>query len=106
MAVHQAILQLSPVETRLLILFWHLAERWGRVTPDGIAIRLALSHELLGHLVGSRRASVTTALAHVCESGRLHRRADGTWVLSGPPPGEHTTLRWGPRRTAAPVGVA
>ena len=37
MSIHQALLQLSPVETRLLVLFWHLAERWGRVTPDGIA---------------------------------------------------------------------
>ena len=39
MAVHQALLQLSPVETRLLVLFWHLAERWGRVTPEGVACR-------------------------------------------------------------------
>ena len=36
MSIHQALLQLSPVETRLLVLFWHLAERWGHVTPDGI----------------------------------------------------------------------
>ncbi len=26
MSVHQALLQLSPVETRLLVLFWHLAD--------------------------------------------------------------------------------
>ena len=100
MAVHQALLQLSPVETRLLILFWHLAERWGRVTPDGIAVNLRLSHEMLGHLVGCRRASVTTALARVCDSGRLERRPDGTWVLRGSPPGELTTLHWQQRRTA------
>ena len=70
MSVHQALLQLSPVETRLLVLFWHLAERWGRVTPDGICVRLRLSHELLGQLVGCRRASVTTA---------LHRVATAAW---------------------------
>ena len=40
MSIHQALLQLSPVETRLLVLFWHLAERWGHVTPDGITVRL------------------------------------------------------------------
>jgi CRP/FNR family cyclic AMP-dependent transcriptional regulator len=103
MAVHQALLQLSPVETRLLILFWHLAERWGRVTPAGIAVRLPLSHEMLGHLVGCRRASVTTALARVCESGRLARREDGVWVLHGSAPGELASLHWeqrGPRETA------
>jgi CRP/FNR family cyclic AMP-dependent transcriptional regulator len=106
LAVHQALLQLSPVETRLTVLFWHLAERWGRVTPEGIAIAVPLSHEMLGHLVGSRRASVTTALAHVRESGRLHRRADGTWILTGEPPGELTRLHWHQRRTAAPLGMA
>ena len=63
MSIHQALLQLSPVETRLLVLFWHLAERWGHVTPDGISVRLRMSHELLGQLVGSRRASVTTGAA-------------------------------------------
>ncbi len=94
LAVHQAIQQLSPAETRLLMLFWHLAERWGRVTPNGIAIHLRLSHEMLGHLVGSRRASVTTALARVCESGQLERRGDGTWMLCGSPPGEHAPLHW------------
>jgi CRP-like cAMP-binding protein len=100
MAVHQALLQLSPVETRLLILFWHLAERWGRVTPDGIAIVLPLSHEMLGHLVGCRRASVTTALARVCDSGRLCRRGDGRWVLKGAPPGELAQVHWHERKRA------
>lgn len=105
MAVHQALLQLSPVETRLLILLWHLAERWGRVTPDGVAIRLPLSHELLGHLVGCRRASVTTALSRVCESGRLWRRPDGTWVLTGSAPGEMTHVHWQERRPRAAAAV-
>ena len=50
MSIHQALLQLSPVETRLLVLFWHLAERWGHVTPDGITVRLRISHEVLGQL--------------------------------------------------------
>jgi CRP-like cAMP-binding protein len=98
MAIHQALLQLSPVETRLLVLLWHLAERWGRVSPDGIVVRLRLSHEMLGHLVGCRRASVTTALAHVCDSGRITRRSDGTWLLHGVPPGELTQLRWRQRQ--------
>ena len=78
MSIHQALLQLSPVETRLLVLFWHLAERWGRVTPDGISVRLRMSHELLGQLVGCRRASVTTALHRINDSGLVdpQRRRD------------------------------
>jgi CRP/FNR family cyclic AMP-dependent transcriptional regulator len=94
MSVHEALLQLSPVETRLLVLFWHLAERWGRVTPAGIVLRLRLSHALLGQLVGCRRASVTTALQHVYATGALARRADGTWLLSGDPPDELTSVHW------------
>jgi CRP-like cAMP-binding protein len=94
MAIHQALLQLSPVETRLVVLFWHLAERWGHVTPDGVSLRLRLSHEVLGQLVGCQRASVTTALRHIEESGLLVRRADGTWLLRGDPPEEMVHVHW------------
>jgi CRP-like cAMP-binding protein len=94
MSIHQALLQLSPVETRLLVLFWHLAERWGHVTPDGISLRLRMSHEVLGQLVGSQRASVTTGLRRIGESGRIVRRADGTWLLRGAPPDEFAHIHW------------
>jgi CRP/FNR family transcriptional regulator, cyclic AMP receptor protein len=94
MAIHQALLQLSPVETRLLVLFWYLAERWGHVTPDGITLRLRISHEVLGQLVGCRRASVTTALRHIDESGLIVRKADRTWLLRGPPPDELHEIHW------------
>jgi CRP/FNR family cyclic AMP-dependent transcriptional regulator len=100
MSIHQALLQLSPVETRLLVLFWHLAERWGRVTPDGISVRLRLSHEILGQLVGSRRASVTTALHRIDDSGLVIRRSDGTWLLRGDPPDELAEISWQPRAMA------
>ena len=97
MSIHQALLQLSPVETRLLVLFWHLADRWGHVTPQGISIRLRISHELLGQLVGSRRASVTTGLRRMDESGLLVRKTDSTWLLRGSPPDELAEIHWEPR---------
>jgi hypothetical protein len=106
MSVHLALLQLSPVETRLLVLFWFLAERWGRVTPAGIVLPLRLSHQLLGQLVGSQRASVTTALQRVLASGLLERRPDCTWVLHGSPPDELAQLHWQPRTLAAAVQAA
>jgi hypothetical protein len=102
MSVHQALLQLSPVETRLLVLFWHLAERWGRVTPDGISVKLRMSHELLGQLVGCRRSSVTTALHRVNDSGTVIRTADGTWLLRGSPPDELAEIHW--ERSASIAG--
>jgi CRP/FNR family cyclic AMP-dependent transcriptional regulator len=94
MSIHQALLQLSPVETRLLVLFWYLAERWGRVTPAGIRLRLRLPHELLGQLVGSQRASVTTALRRINEAGLIVRAADGSWLLRGRPPDELGEIHW------------
>ena len=100
MAIHQALLQLSPVETRLLVFFWHAAERWGHVTPDGVSVKVRLSHALLGELVGSRRASVTTGLRHLSETGALVRRSDGTWLLSGSPPDEYVC--GGQARVATP----
>jgi CRP-like cAMP-binding protein len=102
MEVHQALLQLSPVETRLLVLFWHLAERWGRVTPQGILLPLALTHQVLGQLVGCRRASVTTALKALAGSRLVIRRSDGSWLLRGDPPDELSHLSWEHEHTASP----
>jgi hypothetical protein len=87
LAVTQAISQLNKVEDRLVALFWHLAERWGRVAPDGVALPLALSHRLIGELVGARRPTVSTALAELARGDRIVRRDDGTWLLTGEAPG-------------------
>src|SRR4051794_20546632 len=85
LAITQAISQLNRVDRRLLALFWHLAERWGRVARDGIAVPLVLSHRLIGELVGARRPTVSTALAELSRDGQLVRRDDGTWLLTGEP---------------------
>src|SRR6478752_3105343 len=85
LAVTQAISQLNRVDRRLLALFWHLAERWGRVSRDGIAVPLVLSHRLIGELIGARRPTVSTALAELARDGQLVRRDDGTWLLTGEP---------------------
>jgi len=61
-AIAQAISKLTKVEDRLVALLWHLAERWGRVGVDGVIVPLALSHRVLGELVGARRPTVSTAL--------------------------------------------
>jgi CRP/FNR family cyclic AMP-dependent transcriptional regulator len=90
MAVSQAISQLNGVDRRLLALFWHLAERWGRMTSRGVAVPLALSHRVLSQLVGARRPTVSTALAELAERGEIVRRDDGTWLLGGEPIGVPT----------------
>jgi len=87
LAVTQAISQLNRVDRRLLALFWHLAERWGRMTASGVAVPMTLSHRMLGQLVGARRPTVSTALAQLAKEGQLSRREDGTWLLCGAPVG-------------------
>jgi hypothetical protein len=87
LATTQAISQLNRVDRRLLALFWHLAERWGRVTADGIAVPLTLSHRMLGQLIGARRPTVSTAIGDLAERDELVRRSDGTWLLKGDPIG-------------------
>ena len=90
LAVTQAISQLNRVDRRLLALFWHLAERWGRMTKDGVAVPLTLSHRMLGQLVGARRPTVSTAIAELAARDELVRRDDGTWLLKGHPVGVPT----------------
>lgn len=87
LATTQAISHLNSVERRVCALLWHLAERWGRVTGDGIVVPLTLSHRLLGELVGARRPTVSTALAALERQGKVRRREDATWLLAGEPPG-------------------
>jgi hypothetical protein len=88
LAVNQAISQLNRVDRRLLTLFWHLAERWGRMTPGGVLIPLTLSHRMLSQLIGARRPTVSTALGELAREQRLRRVDDGTWLLGGEPVGE------------------
>jgi CRP/FNR family transcriptional regulator, cyclic AMP receptor protein len=86
LATHQAISQLTRVDRRLLALLWHLAERWGRVSGNGVVVPLALTHRILGQLVGARRPTVSTALGELATREELIRRPDGSWLLRGDPP--------------------
>ena len=79
------------LEGRLLALMWAFADRWGRVTPQGVLIPLRLTHATLAELVGASRPSVSTAVARLAR-GRALNRTPGGWILdrealygSGPP---------------------
>jgi len=84
LAFQLAIAQLPRVDDRLLVLLWALAERWGRVSPQGVRLPLALPHRTLATLVGARRPSVTTALSGLARDGLVERTEDG-WLLHGDP---------------------
>ena len=86
LAAMMAIAQQPRLDERLWMLFWELADRHGRVHPDGVHVDLPLTHEVLSHLVAARRPSVSGALTKLAAQGRLHRDG-GAWVLPGDPPG-------------------
>lgn len=84
MGFQYALTQVQGVDVRLHLVLWHLADRWGRVTPDGVVLRLPLTHQLLGRLIGARRPSVTSALQRL-DHERLAVRTDDGWLLRGRP---------------------
>ena len=86
LAINAATENIRGLDRRLLILFWHLAERWGRREKGHVVVPLRLTHETLSLLVGARRPSVTTALSDLSAEGTLTRSGDGTWTLRGAPP--------------------
>jgi len=100
LATNQATSHLTRVDARLELLFWGLADRWGRVGPDGVVLELPLTHQVLGRLVGAQRPSVTTALSDLARRGVIERRDDGAWILHGDPPGVDADA--GTRNGAAP----
>jgi CRP/FNR family transcriptional regulator, cyclic AMP receptor protein len=86
LALSQAISHLTGVDRRVEALLWHLADRWGKVTPDGVVVPVPLSHRLLGSLVGARRPTVSTALADLTRTHRVMSLPSGDWLLTGTPP--------------------
>jgi CRP/FNR family cyclic AMP-dependent transcriptional regulator len=80
---HLAILDQPRLDVRLILLFWELADRWGKVAPEGVSVPLPITHQMLGRIIRAQRPSVTAALKELRERGFLSREADGTWVIHG-----------------------
>jgi CRP/FNR family cyclic AMP-dependent transcriptional regulator len=78
----QAVTHLPRAYVRLLILFWLLAERWGRVGTEGVYVTLPLTHEVLGMLIGAHRPTVTIALQRLTRAGFLIRERSDRWLLT------------------------
>jgi len=85
-AIALALSHLPRVEDRLHRLLWHLADRRGRVSSDGIVLSLPLTQEQLGRLVGARRPTVSLALRSLRERGLVRRGQADEWILSHEPP--------------------
>lgn len=72
------------LERRLLLKLRQLAERWGRVTPEGIRLDLRLTHQELANMVGAVRESITLALGRLAEAGEIDVR-NRTLTITAPP---------------------
>jgi CRP/FNR family transcriptional regulator, cyclic AMP receptor protein len=107
LAINMAIVHQARVNVRLQMLFWHLADRWGRVGSAGILLPLSLTHTVLADLVAARRPTVTSALGDL-DRQRLVLAVQDGWLLLGEPPGELLELQEvefnAPSRTAAAQG--
>jgi hypothetical protein len=81
LAVEMAIVHYPDVRRRLLLVLWHLADRWGQVTPEGVRIPLRLRHQLLADLVAARRPSVSSALTKLTSEGLVRRDRRGLLLV-------------------------
>jgi CRP/FNR family transcriptional regulator, cyclic AMP receptor protein len=88
------ILSSPVVEDRLLMLFALLAERWGKVRPEGVRLELPLTHDLLARMSGARRPSVTTALRSLRDAGLVEGLRRGCWLLRSCPSCWESSADW------------
>jgi hypothetical protein len=78
--------QVSRLEARILLTLWHLADRWGHISPEGVVLELPkLTHEMIARMVAARRPSVTTGIRRLRELGVIDVRSRGRWLLRGDP---------------------
>jgi CRP/FNR family transcriptional regulator, cyclic AMP receptor protein len=87
LAIMLAIISQRKIETRLTMLFWHLADRFGQVRGEWVEVPIPLTHSILGELVAARRPSVSTALSCLQDRGTVVREDRG-WRLQGTVPPE------------------
>lgn len=92
LSLQSAINALPRIQERVEVTLWALADRFGRVTPDGIVVELPISHLQLADIVAAQRPSVSTAVARLEDHGRLERVARRTWLLRAPAPEMLTSL--------------
>ena len=81
-----AIAQLHGIKQRLLVLLWHLGDRYGRVGEEGVALPLPLTHLMLSRIVGASRPTVSTAIKELEDDARIARLPGGGFKLIGEPP--------------------
>lgn len=87
LAITLAILNQPKIDRRLLMLLWHMADRWGVMRGGHVLLPMQFPHAVLAELLAARRPTITTTLGALQRSGQISHTLDG-WILRAPPPGE------------------
>lgn len=82
-----AVSHLRRIEERVLLTLWHVASRWGRMTPHGVLIPFRITHSELARIVVAHRPPVTSAISALRAQGLLVDRPGRLYLLTGGPPG-------------------
>ena len=93
LAFHLAVCHVVGIEKRLVILFWHLADRWGKVTPEGVRIELPA---LARHDRQARRLAPPDRDhrdGQAARRGHDPAHGEGAWLLCGSPPDDLRNVR-------------
>ena len=77
--VHQVV----RIDDRVLVSLWGLAERFGRVTPEGVLLPLPINHTMMARFVGAQRPTVSQAVGVLTRRGEVERLNGGGWLLKG-----------------------
>ena len=91
MTATMAILHQPRIDTRVHMVLWELAVRWGNVSRDGVRLPVRLTHATLAELVAARRPTVTKALGELADNDLVTWTGEH-WLLTGSPPAELETL--------------
>jgi CRP/FNR family cyclic AMP-dependent transcriptional regulator len=75
--------QVVRIDDRILLSLWGLAERFGRVTPEGVLVPVPINHTMMARFVGAQRPTVSQAVGELVRRGDVERLADGGWLLKG-----------------------
>jgi CRP/FNR family transcriptional regulator, cyclic AMP receptor protein len=75
--------QVVRIDDRILLSLWGLAERFGRVTPEGVLVPIPINHTMMARFVGAQRPTVSQAVGELVKRGDVVRLEDGGWLLRG-----------------------
>ncbi len=86
LSVLLALTQARRADVRLRTLFWHLADRWGRVTPNGIVLPLQPHPrpDRAAHGPAPPERVAHARRARTRRRDRAARRARARWILTTP----------------------